>query len=105
VTLCATPVMIPENVPHLQVILLPALLWLWFENDAVHGTVMTGILRRVPFLLLAWSWVTALALDLLARWLPARPSVWVVLPLLGAGLLPVATLGAILPVAWSRRAT
>ena len=105
VTLCATLVMIPENVPHLQVILLPALLWLWFENDAVHGTVMTDILRRVPFLLLAWSWVTALALDLLARWLPARPSVWVVLPLLGAGLLPVATLGAILPVAWSRRAT
>jgi hypothetical protein len=84
VTLCVTLVVIPENVPHLQVILLPALLWLWFENDAAR-LALTGILRRVPFLLLAWSWVTALALDLLARWLPARPSVWVVLPLLGAG--------------------
>jgi len=105
VTLCVTLVVIPENVPHLQVILLPALLWLWFENDVARRAVVTGILRRVPFLLLAWSWVTALALDLLGRWLPAGPSVWVVLPLLGAGLLPIATLAAVLPVAWRRRAT
>jgi hypothetical protein len=44
VTLGATLVVIPENVPHLQVILLPALLWLWFESDAARRTALTRVL-------------------------------------------------------------
>ncbi|SRR5712692_8328538 len=81
-TLNLTLVVVPETAPHLQLILLPALLLLWSESDAPGRTVARRSLYRVPFLLLAWSWVAAAALDVFARWLlPPTPSIWAVLPL------------------------
>ena len=92
--LTATIVIVPSIAPYNQVLLLPAILLLaWHVEKLVHASLPVRAVVIAAGILVAWQWISACALMLLAVALPANQvQQWWTVPLFSSLLIPIAVL-------------